>query len=80
MYFRSIVHNFKEFHTAPSSPEKEIEMAVEIVGLVISRRSRFLAYVKGMGMWMPLTFQNAVKKTRQLLSFQLKNGVPFANL
>lgn len=67
IYFNSIISNFREPYTQ-SSPEIQLQLAAEIVGIMTARHSRFLGDVEGTGMWMPLTFQNAIHKTRELLA------------
>jgi hypothetical protein len=77
MYYKSIIRNFNQLNT-PTLPEEEIKMAMEIVGIMITRQSRFLGHVEGMGMWAPLAFQDAVQKTRQLL-FSNAASIPYEN-
>jgi len=66
VFFMEIVKKCKPMYIT-SAPEKRKQYAAEIVGFATSRPARFLGYIPHMGMWTPLSFEDAIQKTTEAI-------------
>jgi len=66
MFFKAVIQRCKPLFLQ-SPPDRQMHYVAELVGFATTRPARFLGYIPQMGMWRPLSFETAMKKTREAL-------------